>query len=236
MSNYLENPPEAHLALLLKHNDPLGVFPEPDCDALGNAIEGSTLALSPEDVIKSGQAHGAQPEDIYGCLYFYLSDQLRTFAKRIRELHITFYVSSTDPRILAKDISSGQYLMYGLPPSTRFNRIDVANTLDADHVGVQDVLRSWGPLLAQGDTAAIIGVLLNWSEIQKDGSATGAGEVVIVRIVGSLTKAVRIPPGTTATTAIFMAVRELDAMYDNPKLPPISWQPRASEASFARRN
>ncbi|KAF8842965.1 hypothetical protein BDN67DRAFT_278960 [Paxillus ammoniavirescens] len=186
-------------------------------DWLQSSVEDPLTFWDPKDVIKSGQVHGAQPEDIYGCLYFFLSDQLRTFAKRIRELHITFHVFSTDARTLANEISGGRYLMHGISSSIRFSRIRVANALDVDCVGVQDILRSWGPLLAQGDTAAIIGIFMNWSGIHKDGSATGAGEDVVARIVDKLVKAGRIPPGTNPTTAVSTASRELDAMYDNSK-------------------
>ncbi|KIK98608.1 hypothetical protein PAXRUDRAFT_31081 [Paxillus rubicundulus Ve08.2h10] len=184
---------------------------------LQSSVEDPLTSWDPKHVIKLGQVHGAQPEDVYGCLYFFLSDQLRTFAKRIRELHITFYVFSTDPRTLANEISSGQYLMHGIPSSIRFGRVHVANALDVDCAGVQDVLRSWGPLLAQGDTAAIVGVLMNWAGTRKDGSVTGAGEDVIVRIIDKLVKASRIPPGTNPTTAVSTAARELDAVYDNSK-------------------
>ncbi|KAF9239785.1 hypothetical protein BU15DRAFT_74324 [Melanogaster broomeanus] len=189
----------------------------PSGDWAQNSVEDPLTSWDPKDVIKSGQSHGAQPEDIYGCLYFFLSEQLRTFAKRIRELHITFHVFSTDPSALAREISSGQHSTYGLTPSIRFNRIEVSNTIDGDCVGVQDVLRSWGPLLANGETAAIVGVLHNWTAIQKGGSVTSAGEDVVVRLIDKLMKAGRISPGANPTTATSMAERELDAVYDNSK-------------------
>lgn len=132
-----------------------------------------------------------QPEDIYGCLYFFLSDQLRTFAKRIRELDVTFHVFSTPAHMLAQDITGNQYSRYGLTPRTRFDRIDLGHTL-ADAGYMRDVLKSWTPLLAVGDTAAIIGVFSNWAHVQKDGSVAGADDAVVAAIVDKLIKLGRV--------------------------------------------
>ncbi|KIJ61530.1 hypothetical protein HYDPIDRAFT_31140 [Hydnomerulius pinastri MD-312] len=168
----------------------------------------------PDNVIKSGQAHGANPEDIYGCLYFYLSDQLRTFARHIRDLNISFHVFSTDPRVLAKEISTGTYSMYGLSPSMRFNRIDVSNTLDAGHIGNQDVLRLWAPLLAEGNDAAIVGSFKNWADVQEKGHAEGAGDEVVAKINDRLTKTGRALRGAASTP---MKTGQMDILYDNSK-------------------
>lgn len=154
-------------------------------------LTSSFCICSPNEIIKSGQAYGAQPEDICGCLYFFLSDQLRTFAKRIRELDVTFRVFNTAAHTLAGDISGGQYTRYGLTPSVRFDRIDLAHTL-ADSGDMRDVLKSWTPLLAPGDTTAIVGVFSDWTNVQKDGSVVGADEVVVASIVGKLIKLGRV--------------------------------------------
>ncbi|XP_006455358.1 hypothetical protein AGABI2DRAFT_226828 [Agaricus bisporus var. bisporus H97] len=43
---------------------------------------------NPDEVIKAGKAHGAQAEDIYGCLYFFLLDELSSFARhRVVQFH-----------------------------------------------------------------------------------------------------------------------------------------------------
>lgn len=144
------------------------------------------------EIIKSGHAYGAQPGDIYGCLYFFLSDQLRTFAKRIRELDVTFHIFNTAAtHTLARDISGGQYSRYGLTPSIRFDRIDLAHTL-ADSEDMRDVLKSWMPLLSPGDTAAIVGVFSDWTSTQKDGSVAGADQAIVAPIVGKLIKLGRV--------------------------------------------
>ena len=146
---------------------------------------------SPNEVVKTGQAHGTQPEDIYGCLYFYLSDQLQKFAKRIRELDVTFHVFNMSAHTLARDILGGQYSRCGLTPSVRFNRVDLAYTL-ADPGYMRDVLKSWTPLLAEGDTAAIVGVFSDWTDSQKDGSVVGLDEAAVAPIVGKLMKLGRV--------------------------------------------
>lgn len=57
---------------------------------------------------------------------------------------------------------------------------------------MRDVLKSWTPLLAEGDTAAILGVFSDWPNARKDGSAAGADEAIIVPIVGKLIKLGRV--------------------------------------------
>jgi len=159
------------------------------------------MHCSPNEVLKSGQAHGAQPEDIYGCLYFFLSDQLQTFTKRIRELDVTFYMFNTAAHTLAQEISDGQYSRHGLTPSIRFDRIDLAHTL-ADAGFMRDALKLWTPLLAGGDTAAIIGVFPDWTNVQQDGSVAGADDTVVAPIVEKLIKLGRV---TTFVCSFYQA-------------------------------
>jgi len=49
-----------------------------------------------DKVLEMGKSCGAQSEDVYGCLYFFLSDQLRKFSKRIREINISFHITGFD--------------------------------------------------------------------------------------------------------------------------------------------
>lgn len=166
------------------------------------------MHYSPNEVIKTGQAYGAQPEDVYGCLYFFLSDQLRKFAKRIRELDVTFQVFNTAAHTLAQDILGGQYSRYGLTPSVRFNRVGLAHTLtDSGNMG--DVLKLWTSLLAEGDTAAIVGVFSDWTIAQQDGSIVGANEAVVATIVGKLIKSGRV----TISIRLFPSHGVIHAIY-----------------------
>ncbi|RXW22376.1 hypothetical protein EST38_g3502 [Candolleomyces aberdarensis] len=123
-------------------------------------------------VIAAGKAHGARPEDIYGCIYFYLTEQLRMFAKRLRELSISFKLYSTEACGLAQAIKSGRLTELDLPPTVRFNRIEVSNILDAQYVGMDAVLTTWGPLLSDNPFATIVGYFLNWPLLEKDGDPT----------------------------------------------------------------
>ena len=120
-----------------------------------------------------GRAHGAQPEDVYGCLYFFLSAQLRTFRRRIQKQPIHFKFFVMDARKLAAGIQDGSFSHMDLPPTVRFDRIDVSNIMDANYVGVQDVLTQWAPLLKKGKHATLLGYFMNWFLLQSDGRVMG---------------------------------------------------------------
>lgn len=123
-------------------------------------------------MIKAGKAHGALPEDIYGCLYFFLSDELRSFHRRLRQFHISFNLYDLDASELSRVIRNGSLTEDNVPASIRFDRIEVSNILDAHYVGLRDVLVHWAPLLTKSTTATILGYFMNWTGLQKDGDAT----------------------------------------------------------------
>lgn len=130
-----------------------------------------------EDVIAAGKAHGAQSSDLYGCLYFYFSGQLRSFAERIRKFKISFRMFNQDARELAKNIQSGTYTSQGLPKNTTFDRIDVSNIIDAEYLGISNVLAEFSPLLNKANQCAtIIGYSMNWVPKQHN-SGPGPAEV-----------------------------------------------------------
>jgi hypothetical protein len=111
-------------------------------------------------VISTGQAHGAQREDLYGCLYFYLSDQLRMFAERVRRFRITFYLVDCHCHATTKDIRAGVFEQLGLPRTILFDRIDVSSVISS---GVSEMLADWAPLLNNiNPYATIFGHFLNW--------------------------------------------------------------------------
>ena len=116
-----------------------------------------------EAVIAAGRACGARSEDLYGCLYFYLFGQLRSFAERLKRFHITFQIFDVDARNLSEDIQSGALAEYGVPKSTRFDRVDVSNIFDTEYVGITNVLSDWAPLLnSKNPCATILGYSMNW--------------------------------------------------------------------------
>ncbi|KAF9236097.1 hypothetical protein BU15DRAFT_50530, partial [Melanogaster broomeanus] len=174
-------------------------------------------------VIEAGMAHGATPEDIYGCLYFMLSDELRTFARRIRALPISFHIFSTDARYLSLAITEGELTAYGIPPTVRFDRVETSNILDPNYVGVQDVLEAWGRLLAPGDHATIVGYFLNWFAFQEGATVHDAGEGVCARITKQLVQAGRrklpfeVPGFDELYIVTYSLFRSMDALYDNSK-------------------
>ncbi|RXW19088.1 hypothetical protein EST38_g6766 [Candolleomyces aberdarensis] len=179
-----------------------------------------------EEVIESGKAHGAQAEDIYGCLYFFLSTQLRTMAQRIRKLPISFKLFSTEACALAKGIGGDTFTDMGITSNTRFDRIEVSNILDFNYVGTRGVLTAWSPFLGQGKHAAIVGYYMNWFMIQKDGRAQGASR----SMMNQLTKQIAARSGILDSrslldvhnleclkTEMFIFFADMDALYENSK-------------------
>ena len=129
-----------------------------------------SCAISLDEVIMRGATYGAQPEDIYGCLYFYLTDQLREFRRRIRDkFTISFHVTSLPAGKLSAALTHHQ-------PAMRFDRIDVGRSLDHDKAGVKHTLQTWAPFLSPQKDAAITGYSKTWVDLQPDGKAKGAGD------------------------------------------------------------
>jgi hypothetical protein len=144
-------------------------------------------------VIKGGRAHGAQEEDIYGCLYFYLSDQLRLFVERIQQFHISFKVLCFEAGMLSQVILDNELAPYGIPASIRFDRIEVSNVMDSNYVGINGVLTSWAPLLGGSNYATILGYFMNWTQLcQPDGSALNADRYIIKELLNSLVQKGRV--------------------------------------------
>jgi hypothetical protein len=83
------------------------------------------------------------------------------------------------PRVIHKNLLSE----FKLPSSIKFDRIDVSNILDANYVGIRDVLTLWGPLLRESRSAAIVGYFMNWAISQNAGSTTTAGGDVMKRLL-----------------------------------------------------
>ncbi|GAA6002605.1 hypothetical protein JCM10207_007587 [Rhodosporidiobolus poonsookiae] len=82
-------------------------------------------ALNIDDVLALGTSKGARREDLYGCLYFYLTNQFREFGTRLRKFEIDVHFTMRLPHTLGEKIPLGETT---LPPNTRFDRIDAADT------------------------------------------------------------------------------------------------------------
>lgn len=130
--------------------------------------------------------HGAQPADLYGCLYFYLSEQLRTFAERIKKFRLSFRMFDQDARELAKKLRLGAYEAQSLSKNISFDRIDVSNIIDMEYVGIANVLADWTPLLNKTNRySTMIGYSMNWVPKQHN-SDPGSNEAVLGKLAAQL--------------------------------------------------
>ncbi|THU96978.1 hypothetical protein K435DRAFT_722257 [Dendrothele bispora CBS 962.96] len=114
-------------------------------------------------VFEAGKAHGTTREDIFGCLYFYLKSQLRTFVNRLRSFNMTISLSDKDAVDLASLIRNDE--IAGVPSSITFDRIEVSNIVDVEYVGLEKVLEAWGPMLKdkqENKHAVLVGLFMNW--------------------------------------------------------------------------
>jgi hypothetical protein len=182
-----------------------------------------------DKVLEIGRSCGAQSEDVYGCLYFFLSDQLRKFAKRIRENNISFHITGFDARALPRKIRDDVLSVIGIPASVRFDRIHVSNILDANYVGIEGVLSGWAPFLNNSPTAVIVGYFMNWTAMQEDGQALSAGPEETEKVIKRLMEEGRSPLKNLTKnngdafrlsdiqTMIYLSAYSLDALYDNSK-------------------
>ena len=143
-------------------------------------------------IVEVGKTHGAQSEDIYGCLYFFLSDQLRMFTRRLHNFKIRFKVFSFEACLLSESIRQNDLIGYGIPATIGFDRIAVSNILDANYVGLRDVLTHWAPLLAKSSTAVIVGYFMNWIARQEDGRALGAGSFAFKNLTKLMINKIRV--------------------------------------------
>ncbi|KDQ11253.1 hypothetical protein BOTBODRAFT_57569 [Botryobasidium botryosum FD-172 SS1] len=171
------------------------------------------------DVIKAGRAHGALRADLYGCLYFYLSEQLRKFAERLSRFRINFQLFCMDASVLSEEIRSGQLTAYGVPSTRRFDRIEVSNIFDDNYLGIPKVLADWGPLLAQSGHATLVGYLMNWYLRQKGGATDTAAPAVVSKLE-KIMAARRKATGVTGYEGMRQSVAQnhaLDIIYDNSK-------------------
>ncbi|KAF8891944.1 hypothetical protein CPB84DRAFT_1368633 [Gymnopilus junonius] len=161
-------------------NTPNKFLFSPDGQWLQDDMASPLESWNIEDVVAAGKAHGAQPADIYGCLYFYLSEQFRIFADRLRKFKISFKIYTVDARQLAKNLGDGIYESQGLTKDTVFDRIDVSNIIDTEYVGIPNVLADWAPFLNKNNKcAAILGYSMNWVPKQYNSEPGNAARVSI---------------------------------------------------------
>lgn len=190
-----------------------------------SAIEGWNVS----EVISFGKSQGLTSEDVFGCLYFYLSDQLRKFKERLATLKITFHLIDMDCRELASLIRSSSP-QSGVPSAERsigfphkFDRIDVSNTVDDEYVGFKQTLSDWGTLLNTQNTHSILLTYsMNW--MWKEPKARPENnDKAIKQITKQLAQEKRfdhIPPNQMLSMwspSVILFKDASSAMYDNSK-------------------
>jgi hypothetical protein len=157
----------------------------------------NTSVFSIHAIIDAGKRHGVTRGDLFGCLYFYLQEQLRSFSERLSRFNVSFHVFCMDARQLAKDIRSGS-LSAAIPASISFDRVEVSNTFDSEYIGIEQVLANWAPLLKRVDDAAIIGSFMNWAPKQRGAMSTTCSQTVLSRIRMAMARDGRVRPLSSA--------------------------------------
>ncbi|TCD70997.1 hypothetical protein EIP91_000495 [Steccherinum ochraceum] len=160
------------------------------------------------DVVAGGRKHGASRADLFGCLYFYLRDQLQSFAQRIKKFNITFHVSDFDASALAPKLSSGYFQDMGIPPSVRFDRVDVSNIVDVEYIGIPKVLDTWGPLLSSSPSATLVAYFMNWIIRQPGGNVDDADRSIVSAAMKRMYKDGRLPLATPPKQATFKFIKD----------------------------
>ncbi|KAK0209659.1 hypothetical protein IW262DRAFT_1416458 [Armillaria fumosa] len=121
-----------------------------------------------DEIFKAGKDHGTTEDDLIGCLFFYIKDQLVEFSKRLRRFKIQIYSFDQDARILQQTLKSNASF-----PQI-FDRIEASNIMDKNYVGMS-ILSDWGPLLNKSNPhSAIVGLFMNWPAWEESGNAMSA--------------------------------------------------------------
>ncbi len=121
--------------------------------------------FSLDEMFTAGMAHCTTEDDLMGCLFFYVKDQLVEFSKRLRRFKIKIYSFDQDPTDLPETLKSHA----SLPQN--FDRVEVSNLIDIKRAGIV-ILAFWGPLLNKANPhAAIIGLFMNWTMSREAGNA-----------------------------------------------------------------
>jgi hypothetical protein len=109
-------------------------------------------------VLASGQRHGVDPADVYGCLHFHVRDIFKEFAKKIQNLNIHIHITQFDAHALSLYVQSGHFNPFG---KNCFDRVETSNI--ADYVGAAAVIKDWGNLLSRRNKhAALLMYFMNW--------------------------------------------------------------------------
>lgn len=129
------------------------------------------------EVVKTGQAHGLDRADLYGCLFFHVKAQFMEFARRFEQFHIDIHLSQLDASIASNQLQKGELLPSLFRSNVKFDRVDTSNL--ADYLGTPCVLKDWSPLLNQKNKHAVILVyLMNWIQKQPGASMNSSEKMM----------------------------------------------------------
>lgn len=99
--------------------------------------------------VSTGIKHIAN--DLYGDLYFYLTDMIKALHRRVRKHVLKFKIQCAT----AQELGS-------LVPTQSYDRIEVSNIVDMAYLGLDDTLRLMQPLLKMSNPkAALIALFMN---------------------------------------------------------------------------
>ncbi|KIM26483.1 hypothetical protein M408DRAFT_330621 [Serendipita vermifera MAFF 305830] len=183
------------------------------------------------EVTSFGASRGATPQDIFGCLYFYLSDQLLKFKERLGALKITFHLADVNCRELASVIKASS-LEAGTASTNHpakkelpreFDRIDVSNTVDDNYVGLEQTLSAWSDLLkSQNPHSTLLAYSMNWIWEEPKGNPENDRKA-FSRISGQLVQENRFDHVSrnnmlSQWSPLIMVIKDaVNAMYENSK-------------------
>ncbi|KAI5479842.1 hypothetical protein MNV49_002654 [Pseudohyphozyma bogoriensis] len=170
-----------------------------------------------DSVLKAGASHGATEEDLFGSLYFFLSDELKEFHRRLNRFKIDIHLFNEDAGDLATKIKAKSY--GELPRGTTFDRIEVSNIVDSNYLGFQQVLKKFeGMLKTENSHATLLASSLNWPAEQPDAEPSGAGERTVTELMRKLITSKRAPllPRASKYDPQMMAIMQnLSTVYNN---------------------
>ncbi|KAH6896239.1 hypothetical protein BKA70DRAFT_1316671 [Coprinopsis sp. MPI-PUGE-AT-0042] len=169
-----------------------------------------------DEVVAAGKRHGATIEDIYGCLYFFLKEQLVTFTSRLRKFKISITLAGYGSDWLGGVIKSSILKPSGyLPKNFKFDRIWMSNAIDVGHVELEKCLRLWAPWLKDGEHAVLAGA--GWfATASRDVRSAGADYLLGLPYFKTLINSDVVKNSQDRST-MFRDLVQFDVIYDNSK-------------------
>lgn len=127
------------------------------------------------DVLPSGAKHGCHEEDLSGCLFFYVKEQLALFARRAREWGVRVHLTHLLVNELAEHVAREDPELAPFRPGC-FDRVDLPGLIDQLQDSVHLVFDYCGPFLRRGNPhAALLVRMFRWHGRRLGARAWSAG-------------------------------------------------------------